>query len=892
MDVPSIDHYMGSEEYQMRKNVWFKGIMATLLAVLLVAICSVALAAQGYPFTTVTNDQVNMRRNASSTSTILERIPAGDSLTVLGSQGNYYKVSYKGRTGYVIQKYVVIFGDAVVTAAPTAEPTATGYPYETTTNDQVNLRAKASINSQKLTSIPEGATVTVEKLSGSFAKVSYKGKSGYCKQDYLNLKKIVKATATPAPVATPSPVENASSYLVLQMGSSGSHVAALQEALIELGFLSGNVDGIFGAGTQNAVIAFQQKNDYPATGIVDANLQAFLYSGKPRNVKNTKTQIKTLAPVSGVIIRLNNRGELVRTVQTRLKELGYYAEEITGIYNKTTQSAVKAFQKKNGLKADGICGSDTQAVLLGVGALSATATATPEPTAAPTAAPTFQVPSATVRKGSTGENAKLVQQRLKDLGYLKGKVDGDFGTSSVTALKSFQTKNGLKADGEAGRDTYKLLFSYSALSANAQPTAVPTIAPTIAPATTYAPITKDNVVTIKLGVQGEAVTRLQIRLTELGYYNAYVDGKCKADDVAAIKDFQKNNGLSVDGAAGYDTQVKLYSVTARTASGAIAGGTVDTFTTLRKGDVSDAVKEMQQRLIALGYLTDEADGNFGRNTFEAVYAFQKANGLPRDGIAGAKTLSKLYSSTAASAAPSATTAPVQSTTLRKGDANSAVKAMQQRLIDMGYLSGQADGDFGVQTYRALIAFQKANRLDTDGVAGAKTLAVLNSANAVTAQGSTTVKPSAGTSSTTISAANVQYLNWYTSIRSQAKKYPYATVYDFSTGISWQVHMFSFGAHADAEPITAADTAKMERAFGGNTWNPKAVWVVFGDGSIYMASTHSMPHLPQHRTDNDFDGHVCIHYPRTASQVASIGPYATSHQKSIDAGWIKTQDMIK
>ena len=164
MDVPSIDHYMGSEEYQMRKNVWFKGIMATLLAVLLVAVCSVALAAQGYPFTTVTNDQVNMRRNASSTSTILDRIPAGDSLTVLGSQGNYYKVSYKGRTGYVIQKYVVISGDAVVTAAPTAEPTATGYPYETTTNDQVNLRAKASINSQKLTSIPKGATVTVEKL--------------------------------------------------------------------------------------------------------------------------------------------------------------------------------------------------------------------------------------------------------------------------------------------------------------------------------------------------------------------------------------------------------------------------------------------------------------------------------------------------------------------------------------------------------------------------------------------------------------------------------------------------------------------------------------------------------------------------------------------------------
>jgi hypothetical protein len=105
-------------------------------------------------------------------------------------------------------------------------------------------------------------------------------------------------------------------------------------------------------------------------------------------------------------------------------------------------------------------------------------------------------------------------------------------------------------------------------------------------------------------------------------------------------------------------------------------------------------------------------------------------------------------------------------------------------------------------------------------------------------------------------------------------------------------MFSFGAHADSEPITAADTAKLEKAFGGNTWNPKAVWVIFGDGSIYMASTHSMPHEPQHRTDNNFDGHLCIHFPRTAAQVASIGNYATSHQKCLDAGWAKTQEMAR
>ena len=119
-------------------------------------------------------------------------------------------------------------------------------------------------------------------------------------------------------------------------------------------------------------------------------------------------------------------------------------------------------------------------------------------------------------------------------------------------------------------------------------------------------------------------------------------------------------------------------------------------------------------------------------------------------------------------------------------------------------------------------------------------------------------------------------------------YPNATIYDFVTGISWQVNMFSLGAHADAEPLTANDTANMNRAFGGKTtWTPKAVWVVLSDGSVYMASTHNTPHDTWHIKTNNFDGHVCIHFPRTQAQVEAIGPYATSHQKAIDLGWTAT-----
>ena len=145
-------------------------------------------------------------------------------------------------------------------------------------------------------------------------------------------------------------------------------------------------------------------------------------------------------------------------------------------------------------------------------------------------------------------------------------------------------------------------------------------------------------------------------------------------------------------------------------------------------------------------------------------------------------------------------------------------------------------------------------------------------------------------SSTPTASRVQYANWYTTTKAVCRKYPYATIYDYETGISWQIHIFSVGAHADYEPLTANDTSRMLKVFGGNTWNARAVWAIFADGSVYMASTHSQPHDVQHITDNNFAGHSCLHFPRTQAEVEAIGPYATSHQNTIDAGWAKTQSM--
>ena len=95
---------------------------------------------------------------------------------------------------------------------------------------------------------------------------------------------------------------------------------------------------------------------------------------------------------------------------------------------------------------------------------------TPVPTAAPTDTPApTAVPTRTLKKNSTGEDVKKLQQALIDLGYLADAADGTFGANTQEAVTRFQAVNGLSADGLAGAKTQELLYSGNALSADQAP---------------------------------------------------------------------------------------------------------------------------------------------------------------------------------------------------------------------------------------------------------------------------------------------------------------------------------------------------------------------------------------------------------------------------------------
>ena len=856
-------------------NRWARLLAAVCAMALFLSVISPALAAK-YPYDTISMDDVNMRSRANTTSTILKKIQKGDTVTILGVTGSFYRVEFDGKTGYAMKKYID-GTDPSPDPSPDpalsmqAPPAISEYPYDTTVIDYVKLRKVAEAEGEVILTIPAGSVVTVyDRTSNGFVKVKYDGKTGYCVETHINL----------ANIPAPTPQPGAEKYTELKNGSEGAAVTALQSALAELGYLEEeDVDGKFGRKTEDALKVFQKRNGLTQDGIASQDLQLKLYEDTPKDTRGYRQYVRTVPPVAGAVIREKSKGEPVTKLQTRLKELGYYKGELTGVCDEDTVAAIKLFEGKHGLVADGEMSAADQQVLYGATAMEASVVVTPSPT------PTVKPPTKTLRPGDKDEEVKLLQQRLKDLGYYTGNITGVYNDATTEAVKAFQKKSSLEQDGVLGPITRTVLYGVNAIYA------VPTAIPVSTPTPTTTPLTPENVIVIRAGSMGEVVRRLQARLQELGYYTSRLDGVYLTDDIEAVRAFQSANGLKVDGKAGYETQTALYSDSAIRGNANVTSGETALVNTLRYGSEGAEVTTLQNRLIALGYLAGSADGKFGRNTKSAVIAFQKANGLSADGVVGEDTSAKLYASNVVSNTVSSTQ------TLRVGAVSDAVRDMQNRLITLGYLeNGEADGKFGVKTSLALIEFQKANGLSADGIAGTKTFAKLNSVSAITA-GSTGNSTGSGTASntvaaaptvTTISAAQVRYANWYSEVKARCRLFPNATIYDFTTGISWQVNIFSMGAHADAEPLTAQDTDNMNRAFGGKTtWNPKAVWVVLSDGTVYMASTHNTPHDTYHIRDNNFDGHICIHFPRTQAQVEKIGPYATSHQKAIDLGWEAT-----
>lgn len=170
----------------------------------------------------------------------------------------------------------------------------------------------------------------------------------------------------------------------------------------------------------------------------------------PRTVRITEDPALPTSTPTPCILQKNSIGIEVKQLQQRLKDLGYYSGDVDGQYGTGTQTAVTAFQAQHGLKADGVAGEQTLAILYSESAQ--TFVPTPTPSATP----------AMLSSGSTGDEVKALQSRLQQLGFYSGVLDGDYGKGTRAAVKLFQAQHGLDDDGIAGQKTLEMLYSNDA----------------------------------------------------------------------------------------------------------------------------------------------------------------------------------------------------------------------------------------------------------------------------------------------------------------------------------------------------------------------------------------------------------------------------------------------
>ncbi len=139
-----------------------------------------------------------------------------------------------------------------------------------------------------------------------------------------------------------------------------------------MGYLKSNPTGYFGSATRNAVKDFQHRHDLTQDGIAGKKTLDLLYSSEalPAEEPNgTEEKEENKADANALV--LGDKGDAIRALQIRLKELGYFFEEATGYFGEATQNAVKAFQQRNGLKVTGTANTATQNKLLSSSALTA-----------------------------------------------------------------------------------------------------------------------------------------------------------------------------------------------------------------------------------------------------------------------------------------------------------------------------------------------------------------------------------------------------------------------------------------------------------------------------------------------------------------------------------------
>ena len=358
-----------------------------------------------------------------------------------------------------------------------------------------------------------------------------------------------------------------------------------------------------------------------------------------------------------------------------------------------------------------------------------------------------------LKSGSSGAAVQRLQRRLIELGFLSDKADGHYGSNTGKAVEELEKHVRVIEQ--------RLIDNRPDPTPTPRPTPTPTPAPYIVPLAIEVPvITPEPTVELEptpatavdgvadpllqayafsdrfeaalrvlnSGDTGDQVTRVQRRLTNLGYMTDAADGQLGAGTMRSLRIFQYYNDLTQTGIADMATQQLLFSADARRPDNAM----------LSEGASGEEVSKLQKRLRVLGFASINIDGSYGASTKAGVETLQKymqemetdamANGATNtpgtvvNGVADPILLEDFYSDRF----------PAIPSQLSSGSSGRDVVRLQRRLNLLQYYYGSLDGAYGEGTAKAVKDFQKRHKLTQTGTADTQTLQTLFDENALKA----------------------------------------------------------------------------------------------------------------------------------------------------------------
>ena len=401
---------------------------------------------------------LNLRKSASSSAKVLDRIPSGTPLNVTAVDSKWSSVTYNGQFGYVMNKYLIQQTDQPFPTAAPIPGTQGGMTATVTCSNgkKLNLREGAGTAYKVLYQIPNGSRVNVIVRGATWSQVSTGDYTGYVMSSYLTFE-ATAPTATPAPTATAivtaTPVPTAA--------PDGLRYEEFRYATVKT--TNGSLNIRKGPGTNYARVSEIKDGTQVVVSAIEGEWCALYYgdvqgyamkqylviqepSGTAEETSKYDTSILTR------VLREGYTGADVDLVQARLMELKYLAVA-SGTYDAVTMTAVRNFQNQNGLTVDGLAGSNTCNLLFSDGAF---------PYNTGTGSYSSYVMDYEGNTSTAKTAAVLAAQKaLRELNY-NVPLTGAFEARTHDAIVAFQLRNGITASGILDAATQSRLYSGTA----------------------------------------------------------------------------------------------------------------------------------------------------------------------------------------------------------------------------------------------------------------------------------------------------------------------------------------------------------------------------------------------------------------------------------------------